>query len=75
MIMSIFTKYSFVVKYYLREVIFMHNQSYSQERTDRLAMLYMNKHYDISSMSIDEFVKTFEDICNEITTSMQMSNH
>ncbi|AAK79417.1 hypothetical protein BJV85_002546 [Clostridium acetobutylicum] len=51
----------------------MHNHTYFQERIDRLAMLYMEHHYDIKSMPIEEFVKTFDNICNEITDFLNSS--
>lgn len=49
----------------------MHNHNSFEERVDKLAMFYMEKHYDISSMSIDEFIKTFNDVCNNIVNSIQ----
>ncbi|AJA50065.1 hypothetical protein CPAST_c40360 [Clostridium pasteurianum DSM 525 = ATCC 6013] len=53
----------------------MHNHTYFEERVDKLAMLYMEKHYDISTMSVDEFVKAFNKTCNEIIDSIESSNN
>lgn len=53
----------------------MHNQTYFQERVDKLAMLYMEKNYDISKMSVSEFLKTFDSICNEILDSIRSSDN
>ncbi|MCR3760288.1 hypothetical protein [Clostridium felsineum] len=51
----------------------MHNHTYLQERIDKLSMLYMEHHYDIKSMPIDEFVKTFDKISNEIINFLNYS--
>lgn len=51
----------------------MHDHTYFQERVDKLAMIYIEHHYDIKSMTIDEFVKTFDKICNEIIDSLKSS--
>lgn len=48
----------------------MHNHTYAKERVDNLAMFYMEKHYNVSSMSIDKFIKTFDKTCNEIIDSI-----
>lgn len=42
-----------------------------QERIDSLAMLYIQNHYDIKSMSISELVKVFNKTCNEIIDAIQ----
>ena len=42
-----------------------------QERIDKLAMLYIQNHYDVKSMSIPEFLKVFDKTCNEILDAMQ----
>jgi uncharacterized protein YutE (UPF0331/DUF86 family) len=42
-----------------------------QERVDQLAMLYIQSHYDIKSMSIPEFLKVFDETCNEIIATME----
>lgn len=52
----------------------MHNQTYFQERIDKLAMLYIENHYDISKMSVSEFVKTFYNIYNEINDLIKSSD-
>lgn len=43
------------------------NKSYTfQERTDKLALLYLEKTCDISSMSVEEYVKKFNEISEEL---------
>lgn len=53
----------------------MHNHTYLQERIDMLAMFYMDKHYDIKSMPIAEFIKTFDKVRAEIVTSVETSEN
>lgn len=42
------------------------NKSGFQERTDRLALLYLEKTCDISSMTVEEYIKKFNEISEEI---------
>lgn len=53
----------------------MHNHTYIQQRVDNLAMFYMEKHYNISSMSVDEFIKTFNKIYEEMLNSLELYNN
>lgn len=45
------------------------NKSQFQERTDKLAMLYLEKTCDISSMTVEEYIKKFNEISEEIIKS------
>ena len=50
----------------------MNNSAYSlQERVDQLALLYLEKHFDISQMSVAEYIKMFNAVSNEIITAFQ----
>lgn len=37
-----------------------------QDRTDKLALLYLEKTCDISSMTVEEYIKKFNEISEEI---------
>lgn len=41
-----------------------------QERLDRLALLYLEKHYDIKEMSTAEFIKTYNKVLEELALAM-----
>ena len=46
----------------------MSDVQYSQllDRVDKLAMLYLEKFCDISSMTVEEYIKKFNEISEEI---------
>ena len=44
-----------------------------QDRIDRLALFYMGKTSDISSMTVQEFLDEFNKICNELITATHHS--
>lgn len=49
----------------------VHDHTYLAERIDRLTMLYLDKHYDIKSMSVDEFIENFNKVRREINEAVQ----
>jgi predicted nucleotidyltransferase len=44
----------------------MSGNSDFQNRVDKLALLYLEKNYDISSMSVEEYIKKFNEISESI---------
>lgn len=42
-----------------------------QDRVDKLTLFYMDKHYDISKMSIEEYLTTYIEIGKKIYDTMQ----
>lgn len=49
----------------------VHDNTYLSERIDSLTMLYLDKHYDIKSMSVDEFIETFNKVRREVNEAVQ----
>lgn len=50
----------------------MNDNSYTfQERVDQLALLYLEKHFDISKMTVAEYIKMFNAVSDEIITVLQ----
>ena len=50
----------------------MNDSAYSfQERVDQLALLYLEKHFDISKMTVEEYIKMFNAVSDEIVTAFQ----
>lgn len=49
----------------------VHDHTYLAERIDKLTMFYLDRHYDIKSMSVDEFVETFNKVRIEVTDAVQ----
>lgn len=50
----------------------MNGNSYTfQERVDQLALFYLEKHFDISKMTVAEYIKMFNAVSNEIITAFQ----
>lgn len=49
----------------------IHDHTYLAERIDKLTMFYVDRHYNIKTMSVDEFVKTFDKVRFEVTAAVQ----
>lgn len=50
----------------------MNDNSYTfQEKVDQLALFYLEKHFDISKMTVAEYIKMFNAVSNEIITAFQ----
>lgn len=49
----------------------IHDHTYFAERIDKLTMFYLDRHYDIKSMSVDEFVEAFNKVRIEVTEAVQ----
>lgn len=49
----------------------VHDHTYLAERIDKLTMFYLDRHYDVKSMSVDEFVGTFNKVRIEVTEAVQ----
>lgn len=50
----------------------MNDNSYTfQERVDQLALFYLENHFDISKMTVAEYIKMFNAVSNEIITAFQ----
>lgn len=41
-----------------------------QDRIDKLSLVYMEKTYDISSMTVEEYIKKFNEISVEILKTL-----
>jgi len=41
-----------------------------QDRIDRLAIAYIENHYDVKNMSVSDFMEKFNETCGEICNSL-----
>lgn len=46
-----------------------------QDRVDRIAIAYIQSHYDVRSMSVPEFMKVFNETANEIIDFMSKTEN
>ena len=54
-----------MAEYERKEKSFMENYSLT-ERIDHLTISYVTSHYDVKSMSVEEFLNKFKDVSTEI---------